>query len=659
MATYYVDGNSGNDSADGSSARPWKTIGKASDRVNAGDEVRIRTAVYNETVRFRTPNTTWRADTGHTPVIDGRYHEGLFNNGTLPHPDETTNFLPPGNVGAMVSLSEPGITIDGLTVQNVAGSAISVSESNCTVRNCRVDFAYNSGIKANTTGALIDHVVIENNVCTRISVRYYDPLRVAGGQESVSGVLKIGRTRDSIVRNNVLAYGHGEGINIGKASYRTLVEGNIVHTCNHVHIYINRSVDVTIRNNLVYHLYIPDFVGDNDKPPAGIAIGDEGAENGSWPHSSGGQIYNNIVVGLGTLFSLRNNANYYDTQMENCYVGFNTFVGREKTWTAVAMAGNMKGRNHRNSVFENNIIYSTGRISTATGDLSGIAFRNNIWSAQPDAAMRGPDDRIGDPNLANAMARLVEDFPKPDSNIDVHNYSLTQRSTLAIGRASDGSRINNLQPPDVPKDFFGNNRGSSRDIGAHEFDGVGSAITANFSIGAGQQLGRVPHTVDFIDRSTADRPIVARLWDFGDGQTSTETSPSHTYETEGAFTVALTVTDDQGQSDTETRENFITTEIEETVLLPDTFRRFMVITQGATPEAAAYGTQFPDMSCVVLWKESPAHILNFVSIEDAQRVVSRLGEMDLVWVDELGDLDALLLGDEDLAEAWLMEATAR
>jgi PKD repeat protein len=54
-------------------------------------------------------------------------------------------------------------------------------------------------------------------------------------------------------------------------------------------------------------------------------------------------------------------------------------------------------------------------------------------------------------------------------------------------------------------------------------------------------------TADFTDESTdSDGSIVAWSWDFGDGNTSTEQNPSHTYATEGSYDVSLTVTDDQG-----------------------------------------------------------------------------------------------------------------
>ncbi len=57
-------------------------------------------------------------------------------------------------------------------------------------------------------------------------------------------------------------------------------------------------------------------------------------------------------------------------------------------------------------------------------------------------------------------------------------------------------------------------------------------------------------TAYFTDTSTdPDGIVVGRLWDFGDGNMSTLQNPSHTYAAGGTYTVTLTVTDDDGATD--------------------------------------------------------------------------------------------------------------
>ena len=89
-----------------------------------------------------------------------------------------------------------------------------------------------------------------------------------------------------------------------------------------------------------------------------------------------------------------------------------------------------------------------------------------------------------------------------------------------------------------------------------EDDGGGGGDTnqdpsARFTVSP--ESPQVDETVTFTDASTDDGTITAREWDFGDGATATGESVTHTYTAAGDYTVELTVTDDEGASDTSTQ----------------------------------------------------------------------------------------------------------
>ncbi len=71
--------------------------------------------------------------------------------------------------------------------------------------------------------------------------------------------------------------------------------------------------------------------------------------------------------------------------------------------------------------------------------------------------------------------------------------------------------------------------------------------------------GVVPLTVQFDSSgSTDDGFIVSRAWDFGDGASSQEIAPKHTFLLTGEFDVTLTLTDDEGATSTRTRTITVT-----------------------------------------------------------------------------------------------------
>ncbi len=63
--------------------------------------------------------------------------------------------------------------------------------------------------------------------------------------------------------------------------------------------------------------------------------------------------------------------------------------------------------------------------------------------------------------------------------------------------------------------------------------------------------------VQFISQIAGGFAPYSYEWDFGDGNTSTGEFPTHTYRTVASYTVSLKVTDDRGNTDTETRSEYI------------------------------------------------------------------------------------------------------
>lgn len=86
-------------------------------------------------------------------------------------------------------------------------------------------------------------------------------------------------------------------------------------------------------------------------------------------------------------------------------------------------------------------------------------------------------------------------------------------------------------------------------------------VTANFSHQNAPQWSSLITTqpyipVHFTDLSTG--PVTSWYWYFGDGGTSSDASPEHTYNTSGVYTVSLTVRNASGTGDTMVRDGYVT-----------------------------------------------------------------------------------------------------
>jgi PKD repeat protein len=584
MATFYVDDAAGNDGNVGNSGSPWKTLGKARVSAAAGDTVRVRAGTYREQLDITKANMTWMADNpAAKPVVDGGYHIGLMSGGntitknsTMPRTD-SGSYLPGGTNSkkGMIQLQAAGVTVDGFVVQNSTGSGISINASNTTVRNCVTYFTYSSGIISNP-GSNVSGLTVSDNIVRFASVKIFDPERhtnYAGNcnLQCVDGSMKFGRNvGNTLISGNDVAWGFGEGINIGKFNPATaaspiIVEDNVIHDINHTYLYVNASRYVHLRRNLLYCADVELNKWDNDAP-VGIRLADE-----KETYLRDIFVYNNVVVNLG--YSMEWGGRH--TESTGSYVGHNTFVGgpeaAAKNKPAVMVVkseptASYAGGVNQQGIFENNVIdYSMTTPAVLGGNntpgAGGVTFRNNNWSKSPAGMGNGSGDRVGNPQLVKTNRVLATTgYPTKANttwaslsaadNLTVGDYQLTS-SSPGRGASSNGSTVGGVAPPSATnRDYYDNGRDATpadRDMGAFEYGGTAPPaddIHAAFEY-TPTGAGVAPRLISFTDLSTGEgaTSLNGWLWEFGDGGTSTAQHPTHSYVNPGQYYPSLTVTD--------------------------------------------------------------------------------------------------------------------
>jgi len=77
----------------------------------------------------------------------------------------------------------------------------------------------------------------------------------------------------------------------------------------------------------------------------------------------------------------------------------------------------------------------------------------------------------------------------------------------------------------------------------------------NADFGSDKITGSAPLTVQFTNQSTGN--ITSYYWNFGDGNTNTESNPKYTYYQPGTYQVSLRVKGPDAQEDTETKAGYI------------------------------------------------------------------------------------------------------
>ncbi|MFB6167016.1 MAG: PKD domain-containing protein [Candidatus Nanohaloarchaea archaeon] len=143
------------------------------------------------------------------------------------------------------------------------------------------------------------------------------------------------------------------------------------------------------------------------------------------------------------------------------------------------------------------------------------------------------------------------------SDSDGSISSCTWTVTSGPGTASGGCSGTYYAPDEMSSDATANleltvtdNDGATdSDTSSVSVNEVNDAPAASFDYSPSSPL--TGETVDFTDTSSdVDGSVSSWSWEFGDGATSSQQNPSHSYSDDGSYNVQLTVTDDDGSTDT-------------------------------------------------------------------------------------------------------------
>ena len=218
----------------------------------------------------------------------------------------------------------------------------------------------------------------------------------------------------------------------------------------------------------------------------------------------------------------------------------------------VGSEGSAIRNNDPNPVIINSTIaYNEGAAAISSRNGSAPYLLNSIVWGHAEGAFDGETAASTIVNYSN----IEGGFP------GIGNLDL---DPLFVSVANDDYRLTSISPlvdagtndlllPATDLDGEPRIMGGTADMGAYEL-GMCSAIeegcgTPNAAPTAAFMHTTTALTADFTDTSfDSDGTIVSRSWDFGDGNTSTLQNPSHIYAAAGTYSVSLTVTDDDGAS---------------------------------------------------------------------------------------------------------------
>jgi hypothetical protein len=387
----------------------YATLARAGAAAGAGDVVVVHEGVYREVLR-PPAGTMWIGETG--AIIDGGWNREKM------HPNEGT--------GRGVSILQPGVTVRGFEIRNVAGNGVSIGPGGdgATLANCEIHHTLNGALSTNGGGAPVRDVTVRQVYAHDISLsgRWYET--------PVNGCFLFKHAYDALIEECVIERGHGEGAAAGTRSKRVTFRRCRIGRTTHLLLYAsNRAQDVLIEECVLYQLADEDEFRQRDGGIGhGIVVGDEvgaNSEAGNWQHGENVTVRGCLVVNAGAGVTLRNRVKTvggvpdgYDTTIQNLVVEGCTFVTGNNSSAGVSITENPRpGKSVRGTFRKNLFVFDQLAASGAAlrNNAPGVTFDDNLWSGGVPASVPASNRPV-------AASALVAPFAPLGEFIDLDNY---------------------------------------------------------------------------------------------------------------------------------------------------------------------------------------------------------------------------------------------
>src|SRR3972149_4394295 len=492
--TYYVAKN-GSDLSPGTEEEPWLTIQKAADTMVAGDTVYVKEGTYIEDITVANSGRpggliTFKAYESDRVVID------------LSGVDEVAfNF----NDKDYIRLEGFEFAGGSIAIYNNNGryTTVGLVISNNYVHDTAEDGIFLRGVNES---------LVTGNKVINAGAPGYGSCIVIGGAENVIEYNEVSNPGDedgiktwgdkTVIRGNYIRWmngtGHSDGVQI-QSGKNIILEENVIENARTQALMAKSISDplsgiegLIVRKNLIYMT--------SDFPEAGtIRLNIHSAPNS--------KIYNNVVSGgiMGLRF-------------------------------AESSFGEVK----------NNIFFNNRDSNSVDPETSSVDY-NVYWGVD-----QGTPDQNGD---NGTHSRFIDPQFLDAESYDFHLQPLSPAIDAGL---SDGAPLadkeGNLRYDDPLTRDTGEGIYHYYDIGAFEYRPPMAGSPSGFLNGPYSEEEGKPVSFSSLGSYDPDGDELTYLWDFGDGQTSTEPNPSHAYSQNGVYSVTLTVFDGRGGQNSATQK---------------------------------------------------------------------------------------------------------